>query len=1294
MATGERSLAEKRLLENLQNDLRLLSNEAKKKHPPLKEAAESGIIKVRNAAAKHHDLRLALLSESPEILEPFFLGCDTRNPKIVQICLSAIQKLITFEAVSLTAAVNIITCLWNLMESGIEELKLLQTVTLLLTANTVVQGDALAKAIVLCFRLHFTKNSTTNNTASATVRQLVSAVFERVQAEDAAMADAVKTEEVNLEELKTGSRCPPNFKLCLCSLLRHQDLVQMVNADQPLWLVGLTEMTRTLGLELVESILASFPEAFLRHPEPPDRPFFPISMRLVRVVSVLIHRFYGTLVTECEIFSLAGCQPELLKSFVESYDMKDHSTKIFQDMVNALGAPPQAAFLYRGVWMPLLPQVATPGVCKATYMEMLDRVEPPVVVEGYGVSLGYVCLLDVVQSIATVVNQSKGAASNDSAANLRLHRPAGVLLLVWAAGSSLASSRRQHGRGGHGGDLEDDASVRQPLRPASVVDARDAFITAMCKGSLPPHYTLTVLNSTFPKASASPHPRGDGSSERPGSTGQGGPSPVPLPQQGPNLGPFLGGPGCDPHDAPRQQVVAVGTPLPTPSLGGHQGPVMLTAKNLQCMRAILGLAQAHGAVLGSAWHLVLTTLQHLVWILGLKPSTGGSLKAAPKNGSDGTAAGGGTNSSSVITTAVMADLPVLSAMLSRLFESSQYLDDLAYNNREPSLFAVAKLLETGLVNLGRVEALWRPVTQHLLEVCAHPHTRMREWGAEALTYLVKAALNHSPSGGGGGGEATTASSVATATANTTASASDSAAVPVHSATSSRRSLQVLLLAPLVEMASAHPDIRQKQLDCTLSLLHSNGETLTHGWPQVLTIIGAISESHGEALIRSAFQCLQLVVADFLPVMPRACLQLCVDTAARFGSQNQELNVSLTAVGLLWHMADYLYQNAEKLKQEEGDWDTLWMCLFQRLGELCVDPRSAVRKSAGQTLFSTINAHGSVLRQETWQAVLWQVLFPLLDRVRTLSGSASTEKVNDMGGKHSDPPLTQHCSETVGRDTGVDTVRALQEFHRELGPEQEQRSVAVGAKELPGDTAFESSHWRELGMVAPSWGVPLTHREKAALWCAAWKVWYNIGIESTRPPPDVAVDDARFSNSLSLLYIPSQAFLTALVQIFPHLFQHIKNRFTVSDFQKFATVVQNAVAAPVHGDASPFILPTLAEVVLTTLQESILSAMDTLHKEALAGADNLQAMVPSIFGQLLSFACYACQAPAYGKLQLRSGGVAPQAPRLGDAQLCAIWGARHGDGRVTLRTDGTATSRHAGRHPPRHRQGQSRPSTFS
>ena len=56
------------------------------------------------------------------------------------------------------------------------------------------------------------------------------------------------------------------------------------------------------------------------------------------------------------------------------------------------------------------------------------------------------------------------------------------------------------------------------------------------------------------------------------------------------------------------QYLYSGTPLPTASLpsSAHQGPVMLTAKNLQCMRAILSVAHCHGNLLGSSWHIILT----------------------------------------------------------------------------------------------------------------------------------------------------------------------------------------------------------------------------------------------------------------------------------------------------------------------------------------------------------------------------------------------------------------------------------------------------------------------------------------------------------------------------------------------------------------------------------------------------------------------------------------------------------------------------------------------------------------
>ncbi len=128
----------------------------------------------------------------------------------------------------------------------------------------------------------------------------------------------------------------------------------MVNAEQPFWLTGLTEMTRTFGLELLELIFTSFPDVFYKvwefvisdlssylfeysfqkHEEfsfllkervcqlviklfspntkqrtqslniqqtnaslvTTDKPFWPITVRLLRIVSVLIQKFYTMLV--------------------------------------------------------------------------------------------------------------------------------------------------------------------------------------------------------------------------------------------------------------------------------------------------------------------------------------------------------------------------------------------------------------------------------------------------------------------------------------------------------------------------------------------------------------------------------------------------------------------------------------------------------------------------------------------------------------------------------------------------------------------------------------------------------------------------------------------------------------------------------------------------------------------------------------------------------------------------------------------------------------------------------------
>jgi hypothetical protein len=49
--------------------------------------------------------------------------------------------------------------------------------------------------------------------------------------------------------------------------------------------------------------------------------------------------------------------------------------------------------------------------------------------------------------------------------------------------------------------------------------------------------------------------------------------------------------------------------------------------------------------------------------------------------------------------------------------------------------------------------------------------------------------------------------------------------------------------------------------------------IIQGWPLIITVIGALRPQHSEAVVRTAFQALQLVLTDFLPLIPHHCLPL-------------------------------------------------------------------------------------------------------------------------------------------------------------------------------------------------------------------------------------------------------------------------------------------------------------------------------------------------------------------------------------------------------------------------------------
>ncbi|VDN51623.1 unnamed protein product [Dracunculus medinensis] len=172
----------RKFVENISNDLRTLSSEAKKKHVQIKEAAESGLVKVRNISSisNEHNLSSNLRSASSELLHPLLIGCSSKNARLVQISLQAIQRMIQQKVIDKTSATAVVNELWNLMEAECEELRILQTLTPLVSTELLITGQWLAKCLVICFRLKFAKDHIVINTAMATVRHLVMSVFERV----------------------------------------------------------------------------------------------------------------------------------------------------------------------------------------------------------------------------------------------------------------------------------------------------------------------------------------------------------------------------------------------------------------------------------------------------------------------------------------------------------------------------------------------------------------------------------------------------------------------------------------------------------------------------------------------------------------------------------------------------------------------------------------------------------------------------------------------------------------------------------------------------------------------------------------------------------------------------------------------------------------------------------------------------------------------------------------------------------------------------------------------------------
>eukprot|EP00899_Mesostigma_viride_P020318 jgi/Mesvir1/28288/Mv04811-RA.1 len=313
------------------------------------------------------------------------------------------------------------------------------------------------------------------------------------------------------------------------------------------------------------------------------------------------------------------------------------------------------------------------------------------------------------------------------------------------------------------------------------------------------------------------------------------------------------------------------------------------------------------------------------------------------------------------------------------------------------LFAIDKLVDTMLHNMHRVEKLWGILANHFVEVGNHESPQIRAVAVEALDRSILGAFSNRPQRLVDNAPAPTSRDVRA----TYGFAGLGGAPDYHGGAD--EPFECMVLFPLAGMyASSYADARSGALRVVLHLLQMRGDKLTDGWLPILALLRQVAISEEEGLVPLGFQCMQLAVNDSLSNVPDKYLRMCIGTVTAYGAQKVDMNISLTAIGLLWNAADLFGKNLmvaagnsdPSQMPPSGDADDLLLSLFTSLQGLCTDPRPEVRNSGLRTLVSAIVSHGPHLNASMWKSCVFNILFPLLHVVRHMAATSSTDE--DVG----------------------------------------------------------------------------------------------------------------------------------------------------------------------------------------------------------------------------------------------------------------------------------------------------------
>lgn len=155
-----------------------------------------------------------------------------------------------------------------------------------------------------------------------------------------------------------------------------------------------------------------------------------------------------------------------------------------------------------------------------------------------------------------------------------------------------------------------------------------------------------------------------------------------------------------------------------------------------------------------------------------------------------------------------------------------------------------------------------------------------------------------------------------------------------------------------------------------SIQHNHIPSLrTEGLHQLIVCAGAFTthriDSVGERKLHINLSAVQLLwsIADYLVTRDASSM---ASTATAGGSQQPTVNQEIDVDGTL-----------ERDSEAEGKHDKLWCSLLAQLKSGCLDDRQEIRQSAMQTFFALVQTYGSRFSALCWRYVLQHVLLDLM-----------------------------------------------------------------------------------------------------------------------------------------------------------------------------------------------------------------------------------------------------------------------------------------------------------------------------